>query len=119
MFEASQYSQTFFIVCMIALAVIIFFCLVVAIVGPRFSDRIVMANMISTKIIAFICLLSVFLREEFYLDVALIYAMLGFVAVVVLSKIITIRHKKQKEIEKSLEVGEKIIVDEPEEEADK
>lgn len=119
MFESSQYSQTFFIVCMIALAVIVFFCLFIAIAGPRFSDRIVMANMISTKVIAFICLLSVFLREEFYLDVALTYAMIGFVAVVVLSKIITIRHRKQKEAEKDFKQGQEAIVDASDEEADK
>ena len=81
---------------MIALSVIVFFCLIRAILGPRFTDRIVAANMVSTKVIAFICLLSVFLREDFLIDVGIIYAMLGFVGVVVLSKIIQVREKAAK-----------------------
>ena len=93
MFEGTPYSQIFFIICMIILSVIIFFCLIRAILGPRYTDRIVAANMISTKVIAFICMLSVFLREDFLVDVGIIYAVLGFVAVVVLSRIIQIRQK--------------------------
>lgn len=95
MFPGTPYSHMFFIICMIVLSVIIFFCLIRAIIGPRYTDRIVAANMISTKIIAFICMLSVFLREDFLIDVGIIYAMLGFVAVVVLSRIILIRAKKE------------------------
>ena len=95
MFQGTPYSDMFFIICMIVLSVIIFFCLIIAIRGPRYTDRIVAANMISTKVIAFICMLSVFLREDFLIDVGIIYAMLGFVAVVALSRIIQIRSKKE------------------------
>jgi len=95
MFPGTPYSHMFFIICMIVLSIIIVFCLIRAILGPRYTDRIVAANMISTKIIAFICMLSVFLREDFLIDVGIIYAMLGFIAVVVLSRIILIRSKKE------------------------
>ena len=117
MFQGTDYSHIFFIICMIVLSVIIFFCLIRAILGPRYTDRIVAANMISTKVIAFICMLSVFLREDFLIDVGIIYAMLGFVAVVVLSRIIQIRSKK--ESDRHMPKGDKPeIVDVSEEERD-
>lgn len=115
MFQGTAYSHIFFIICMIVLSVIIFFCLIRAILGPRYTDRIVAANMISTKVIAFICMLSVFLREDFLIDVGIIYAMLGFVAVVVLSRIIQIRQKGAQD--KRRTVGDKPeIIDRSEEE---
>ncbi len=118
MFQGTSYSNIFFIICMIALSVIVFFCLIRAILGPRFTDRIVAANMVSTKVIAFICLLSVFLREDFLIDVGIIYAMLGFVGVVVLSKIIQVREKAAKlKHEREMEPGTVEIVDKSDEEA--
>lgn len=102
---------------MIILSVIIFFCLIRAILGPRFTDRIVAANMISTKVIAFICMLSVFLREDFLIDVGIIYAMLGFVGVVVLSKIIQVREKTEKlKREREMQPGAVEIIDKSDEE---
>lgn len=96
MFEATNYSTIFFIVIMIALSVIICFCLLRAILGPRFTDRLVAANMIGTKTIIFICILTVFLEESFLADVALIYAMLSFLAVVVISRIVILRERNEK-----------------------
>ncbi len=118
MFQGTSYSHIFFIICMIALSVIIFLCLIRAILGPRFTDRIVAANMISTKVIAFICMLSVFLREDFLIDVGVIYAMLGFVGVVVLSKIIQVREKAEKlRREREMTPGSVEIIDKSDEEA--
>ncbi len=102
MFEQTSYSHIFFICCMIGLAVIIFFCLLRAILGPRFTDRIMAANMIGTKSIVFVCILAAFLEEQFLVDVGLIYAMLSFLAVVVLAKIIVLRERvaRERKIEK-------------------
>lgn len=102
MFQETSYSHIFFICCMIGLSVIIFFCLLRAILGPRFTDRVMAANMIGTKSIVFVCFLAVFLEESFLIDVALIYAMLSFLAVVVLSKIIVLRERvaRERKIEK-------------------
>lgn len=96
MIEKTEYSQIFLIICMIAMAVIVFFCLIRAIRGPRFTDRIMAGNMVSTDVLAFVCLLAVFLQEDFVIDVAVIYAILGFIATVVLSKIIVAREKKHR-----------------------
>lgn len=93
MFEMTNYSFYFFIGIMVALSIIIFICLIRAVLGPRFTDRIVAANMIGTKTITFVAFLAVFLDEGFLIDICLIYAMLSFLAVVVLSKIVVVRER--------------------------
>ena len=75
--------KSFFLVCIIVLAVLTFFCLVRTIKGPRLVDRIVGTNMIGTMTIAVIALLN----ESSILDICLIYAIMSFVAVIVLTKI--------------------------------
>ena len=68
------------------LSVFVCVCLVRAILGPRFTDRIVAINVICTQTIIIIAILSFLLRESSLLDIAIVYAMIGFLSVVVLSK---------------------------------
>ena len=86
------------------LSVLIFLCLVRAIRGPRVADRIVSINMISTLVIATICVLAIKLAQGYLADVAIIYALIGFLAVVVLCKvymgIALEKREKEKEDEK-------------------
>ena len=56
--------------------------------GPRFTDRIVAVNAINTMVVAAICLLSRLQRAEYLLDVALIYALLGFTATTLLTRLL-------------------------------
>lgn len=77
----------FFLGALIVLALLTAACLVRAILGPRLTDRIMAVNMIGTMTIAMICILAVLLDEPSLLDVALIYAVISFVAVIVLAKI--------------------------------
>lgn len=56
-----------------------------SVVGPTVADRIICINMIGTKIIIFICILAGYLMEEFLIDVALVYALINFVSMVVLT----------------------------------
>ena len=79
----------------IAFIICIFFCLVRAIKGPRTSDRIVAVNMIGTMTIIIIAILSIYLKESYLLDICLIYAMLSFLAVVVLTKVYMGVHREQ------------------------
>lgn len=74
------------------LALLMLLCLVRAIKGPRFTDRIVASNLVTSLSMAFIVLLSIYLEEGFLLDVALVYALLGFLAVVVITRVATFRH---------------------------
>ncbi|MCC8076644.1 MAG: monovalent cation/H+ antiporter complex subunit F [Clostridiales bacterium] len=79
--------RAFFLVCCVVLTVLLLLCLVRAIKGPRLADRIIATNMIGTITIAIIALLSVVLGESAVLDISLIYAVMSFVSVIVLSKI--------------------------------
>ena len=64
-------------------------------------DRIVAVNVISTLVIAELVLLSVWLREDFLVDVALVFALLSFLAVVVVSRLVAARRRKRPEREKT------------------
>ena len=72
--------------CATFLSLSIVACLVSAAIGPRFTDRIVGINVICTKSIILIAVLSYLLNESSLLDIAIVYAMIAFLAVVVLSK---------------------------------
>ena len=89
----------------VVLIVLDFLCLIRAIRGPRLTDRIVSINMISTITIGIIMVLVMMLGEGFLADVALIYALIGFLAVVVLCKVymgIALESReKKKEAEKN------------------
>lgn len=76
-----------FSVVLAVLGVLLFLCLLRAILGPRIADRVVGINMIGTIVIMMIAILSLMLGEGYLVDVAIIYAMLSFLAVVVLAKI--------------------------------
>ena len=71
----------------IVLALLIICCLIRGIRGPKIVDRIIAVNMIGTMTIIIIAILSVLMKESYLLDVSLIYAMISFLAVVVLSKV--------------------------------
>ena len=77
----------FFLVCMIILTVLTFLCLIRTVKGPRIADRIIGTNMMGTLTIGIIVLLAVYLGEPSVLDICIIYAVMSFVAVIVLTKI--------------------------------
>ncbi len=62
-----------------------------SVLGPKISDRIIAVNMTGTMVIMVIAiLLSVYLDENYLVDVSLIYAMISFLGgVVVLCKVYT------------------------------
>lgn len=77
------------VVVICCIAVLIVACLIRSVLGPRVTDRIVAVNSIGTMTITIIALFAVLLEEAYLLDVCLIYAMISFVAVIVLTKIYT------------------------------
>ena len=76
-----------FTIALAVLGVLLFLCLLRAILGPRIADRVVGINMIGTIVIMMIAILALMLGEGYLVDIAIIYAMLSFLAVVVLVKI--------------------------------
>lgn len=76
-----------FIVLLVILALFVFSCLIRAVIGPRMADRIVAVNMMGTMVIVAIAILAVMLQEGYLVDICLIYAMISFLAVIILTKI--------------------------------
>ena len=72
----------------ILLVILAFFSLYKAYDGPTAADRVVAINVISTKIASLIALLAVINEQEAFIDVSLIYAMMGFIMTVCVSKYI-------------------------------
>ena len=81
---------------LIFLAIGAFMALIRAIRGPRIADRIIGANMAGTMTILAIAILADFLKQDWLLDVCLIYCMISFLAVIVLSKIYISVHLERK-----------------------
>ena len=77
-------------------------CLIRAIRGPRIADRVIAANMTGTLIVIIICILSFVMNEGYLIDIAMIYTMLSFLAVVLLTKVYMgiYREKHRQEMEK-------------------
>ncbi len=55
-------------------------------IGPRISDRIVGVNMIGTQAMCIIACMVLRLREDWLVDISIVYAMFSFLAVAVLTK---------------------------------
>ncbi len=66
-------------VVMLILSVTIFFCLYRAIVGPTVPDRIIGINVIGTKVVVMLLLVSAILKQPCFFDIALLYALLLYV----------------------------------------
>jgi len=74
------------IVSAIILTLLSFVGLYRAFVGPTAADRIVAINMISTKVTAIIVLIALVTKQNSYVNVALVYAMIGFLTTIAVAK---------------------------------
>lgn len=90
----------FFLCLLLVLALLLVGCLVRAIIGPRVADRLVAVNMMGTMVMVLIAILAFYLNENYLLDISLIYAMISFLAVVILSKVYIGIHNERKEQKK-------------------
>ncbi|MCX4346620.1 MAG: monovalent cation/H+ antiporter complex subunit F [Lachnospiraceae bacterium] len=96
-----QFCDGFLTVVLVVLGILCFFCLVRSVKGPRIADRIVAVNMIGTMTMMGIAVLTVKLEEAFLADVALIYAMISFLAVVVVAKVYMGVYREKTQAEKN------------------
>ncbi|MCM1038312.1 MAG: monovalent cation/H+ antiporter complex subunit F [Roseburia sp.] len=94
-----QAYQVLFVGVLVVLAIMIILCLIRAIIGPRVTDRIVATNMLGTIVMVIIAILAIMLGEGYLVDICLIYAMISFLAVIVLTKVYMgiYREKKREE----------------------
>ncbi len=86
---------------LIFLSLMLLLCLIRAIKGPQIADRILAVNMMSTMVLVMIAVLALLLEEAYLVDICIIYAMINFLAVVVLTKVFMGIHKERqlKELE--------------------
>lgn len=83
---AQAYSILFTAV-LVVLALLLMLCLARAIMGPRIADRVVSVNMMGTMVIVMIAILAIMLGEGYLVDVCIVYALISFLAVIVLTKV--------------------------------
>ena len=94
-----QYSTIFHII-LVILAVLTICCLIRAVKGPSIADRLVAVNMMGTIVMSVIAVLALLTDEDYRVDICLIFAMISFLAVVVLTKVYTgvyIEHRAHQE----------------------
>lgn len=97
---------------LVILAVMAVLCLLRAVIGPTIADRLVAVNMLGTMVMVMISILAVKMQEGYLVDICLIYAMISFLAVVVLTKVYTgvyleKKDQEQKRQEMKTAAGEK------------
>jgi len=54
--------------------------------GPSVMDRVVSVDTINMMIVGFIAVLSIVLKNNLYLDIAIVYGILAFLETIVLAK---------------------------------
>lgn len=90
--------HTIYITMLILLSFMLLACLIRAVRGPLIADRLMAVNMMGTMVMVMIAVLALMLQQGYLVDICLIYAMISFLAVVVLSKVyIGIYEEKQRE----------------------
>ncbi len=80
--------MNFFQVVLSVLAVLAALVTIRLILGPTVWDRLLALNMIFSKMTVAIVVLAILTGRSFYLDVALVYAVLGFVGMVLIARFI-------------------------------
>lgn len=85
-----------YVATLIFLILMVFGCMIRAIKGPRVADRIVAINMMGTMVMVIIAVLALLLQESGLIDICLIYAMISFLAVIVLTKVYIGIYKERK-----------------------
>lgn len=104
MSEALERVSGYFLMFVMAvLIVMIFLAFIRAIKGPKITDRIISVNMIGSITMMAVAVLAVIQNESYLVDICLIYAMISFLAVVVLTKVYTgvyIEYRKRLEEKK-------------------
>ena len=77
-----------FIATCLAIMVVMVLAMVRALAGPTVYDRILAVNMFGTKTVLLIAVLGFLTGRPDFLDIALVYALINFIAVVAVLKLV-------------------------------
>ena len=94
--NVAQAYNLLYSVVLIALALLIALAMIRSIRGPRITDRLIGVNMIGTMVIAVFFILTVLLEEDWLTDIALLYALISFVSVLIFA---TVYIRREKEVD--------------------
>lgn len=83
----AEFCNVFLTGVLLVLGIFCLLCLLKIIQGPGVADRLLAANMLGGICNVMIVVLAIVLNEAFLLDIVLVYALISFLAVVVLSQI--------------------------------
>lgn len=95
-----QAYETVFTAALVFLGVMLLLCLIRAVRGPRVADRLVAVNMMGTMVMVMIAILALLMKEGYLVDICIIYAMISFLAVIVLTKVYMGVYRERKDREK-------------------
>lgn len=83
----TQAYTILFTAVLISLGVAAFFAMIRSITAETMISRFIGINILSTVVLITICVLAVFFKESYLPDVALVYALLSCIALMLLCKI--------------------------------
>ena len=91
-----QAYSILFTVVLILIGIAAFIALIRSITGKTMINRFIGTNLLSTIVLISICILSVLFKEAYLPDIAIVFALLSCIAVMLLCKIyINLFEKKQ------------------------
>lgn len=86
-----MFDVTYLPIYFLVLTIIV--CMFRAIIGPTNADRLISVNVIGTKTIVLISMISVLLGKKFYEDVVIVYALISYLATVIISRYVEERRE--------------------------
>ena len=84
----SAFMQNYLLIALTVLGVLVLLALFYAVLGKRFTDKIVAANMIGSIGLNMIVILAIFIGADYILDIGLVFALLAFLMVIVLCRFV-------------------------------
>ena len=80
--------MTFYNLVLLALGLLTIGGIIRVVIGPTIWDRLLGLNLISSKIIMAIIVFALIIQRTFLLDIAIVYALLGFIGSVLIARFI-------------------------------
>lgn len=84
----SSFMEKYLLIALAVLGVLMLLSLFYAVLGKRFTDKIVAANMIGSLGLNMIVILAIFIGADYILDIGLVFALLSFLMVIVLCRFV-------------------------------
>jgi len=84
--------MTFFIWMLAGLILACFLCLYRIGAGPTPPDRTVGIDILGTLLVGFCCVFGILTGQDFYLTIAIVWSLIGFIGTITLAKYLEGRH---------------------------